>query len=67
MITRALPPDKTKPYIERVQHRPKPRIPKHGDVHRPLEFAFDPSDFICDPLEVIAHVCDHGFYKCTSR
>ena len=59
---RFLPHIKTKPYIERVKHRPKPEIPEHVEIHRSLEFVFDPGDFISGPSEIVARVCDHAPY-----
>jgi len=60
MTTKSFPPNKTNPYVESGQHRLNPWIPKDGEIHRSLEFAFDPGDFACDPSKIVAHRCDHG-------
>ena len=32
----------------------------HGQIHRSLEFAFNPGDFVCDRLKIIGRAFDHG-------
>ena len=48
-------------YIKRIQCRLKPRILKNDHFHRPLEFVFDPGDFIRDPSKIIPYAFDHSF------
>ena len=55
MTMKSLPLNKPKPYTKSVQRHPKLRIPKHGEVHRSLEFAFDPSDFVRNPSKIVGH------------
>ena len=50
-----------KPYIERIQHQPKPWIPEHGHIHRSLKFTFDPGDFVRDPQKIISSVINRSF------
>ena len=51
----------TKPYLERIEHHLKRRIPEHGHSHHSLEFTFDPSEFVCDPSKIISRVFGRGF------
>ena len=51
-------PTEKEPYIEHPQHRVEHCIPGHGQIHRPLEFTFDPGEFIRDPPKVVARVLD---------
>ena len=45
--------------MERIQYHRELWIPKHGHIHRPLEFTFDPGDFICGPPKVIPRDVDY--------
>ena len=49
-----------KPYIQRIP-RLKSFIPKNGQIHRSLEFAFDSGKFVRNPSKIIAKF-DQGLY-----
>ena len=61
------PPKKTKPYLENIQCHLKLCIGNHSEIHRSIELALDPGDFICNPSKVVAHVYDHSFYASAGR
>ena len=48
------------PYTECIQHRLEHRIRSHGEIHRSLEFAFDPGDLVRNLSKVIPRVPDQG-------
>ena len=49
-----------KPYIESVQCHLERWIPKYRLFHCSSELAFDPSDFVCGPSEIVAHGFNQG-------
>jgi len=51
----------TKPHIEPVEHGLKSPIPRYGQIHRSFKFAFDSSEFVCDPPKVTARVFKQEF------
>ena len=50
-------------HVKHNEQRVEPCIPIHGHIHRSLEFAFDPGDFVCDPSKVIPYVFDRGVIR----
>lgn len=49
------------PYIKSIKYYFEHGIPRHNKIHHLPEFAFDPSNFVCDPSKIISVVLDQGF------